>query len=78
MLIIHRLRCDGYSVKEVNVPKGFTATYAQKGYTFTVTNTASLAQTGQLLWPIPVLAVAGLFFLLTGAAILRKTEKHNG
>ena len=69
---------DGYSVKEVNVPKGFTATYAQKGYTFTVTNTASLAQTGQLLWPIPVLAVAGLFFLLTGAAILRKTEKHNG
>lgn len=69
---------DGYSVKEVNVPQGFTATYTQKGYTFTVTNTASLAQTGQLLWPVPVLAVTGLFLLLTGAAILRKTGKHNG
>lgn len=68
---------DGYSIKEVNVPKGFTATYTQKGYTFTVTNTPSLAQTGQLIWPIPVLAMAGLFFLLTGVSILRKTEKHN-
>ena len=68
---------DGYSVKEVDIPRGFTATYTQKGYTFTVTNTASLAQTGQLIWPIPVLAVVGLFFLLTGAALLRKTEKYN-
>jgi hypothetical protein len=69
---------DGYSIKEVNIPKGFTATYAQKEYTFTVTNTASLAQTGQLIWPIPVLAVTGLFLLLTGAAILGRVEKHNG
>lgn len=68
---------DSYSIKEVNIPKGFTATYTQKGNTLTVTNTASLAQTGQLIWPIPVLAMAGLFFLLTGVAILRKTEKHN-
>jgi hypothetical protein len=62
----------------VNIPNGFTATYAQKEYTFTVTNTASLAQTGQLLWPIPVLAVTGLFLLLTGAAILGRVRKHNG
>ena len=69
---------DAYSIKEVNVPKGFTATYGKKGYTFTVTNTASLAQTGQLIWPIPVLAMAGLFLLLVGFAILRKSEKHHG
>lgn len=69
---------DAYSIKEVNVPKGFTATYAKKGDTFTVTNTASLAQTGQLIWPIPVLAMAGVFFLLVGFAILRKSEKHHG
>lgn len=68
---------DGYSIKEVNIPKGFTATYARQGYTFTVTNTASLAQTGQLIWPIPVLAMAGLFFLLVGFAILRTSEKHD-
>lgn len=46
---------DGYTIKEVNIPKGFTAIYNRKGYEFTVTNTASLAQTGQLIWPIPVL-----------------------
>lgn len=68
---------DGYSVKEVNVPKGFTATYGKKGYTFTVTNTPSLAQTGQLIWPIPILAMAGIFFLLIGFFLLWKTENHN-
>lgn len=68
---------DAYRIKEVNVPKGFTATYTQKGYVFTVTNTATLAQTGQLIWPIPVLAMVGLFFLLLGFAILRKPEKNH-
>ena len=67
---------DGYSVKEINVPKGYTPTYAQKGHEFTVTNTASLAQTGQLIWPIPVLAAAGIFFLLLGFALLCKPEKN--
>lgn len=68
---------DGYSIKEVNVPKGYVATYAQTKNIFTVTNTASLAQTGQLIWPIPVLAVAGMFFLLTGFAILRKPGEND-
>lgn len=68
---------DAYSIKELNIPKGFTATYTRDGYTFTAINTPSLIQTGQLIWPVPVLAMAGLFFLLTGVAILRKTEKHN-
>ena len=68
---------DGYSVKELNVPKGFTATYSHSGYHFTVTNTPSLAQTGQLVWPIPVLAVAGMVFLMMGFLILRKRENEN-
>lgn len=68
---------DAYCIKEVHVPKGFTATYTQKGYVFTVTNTSSLAQTGQLVWPIPVLAMAGLFFLVLGFTILRKSEKND-
>lgn len=68
---------DGYSIEEVNVPKGYAATYTQGKNIFTVTNTASLAQTGQLIWPIPVLAMAGVFFLLVGSAILRKPEEHN-
>ena len=68
---------DAYSIVEVNIPKGFTATYAQKGYTFTVTNTASLAQTGQLIWPIPILAMAGLCLIVVGTIVLSKTRKQN-
>lgn len=68
---------DGYSIVEVNVPQGYTATYSRKGYIFTVTNTPSLAQTGQLIWPIPVLAMAGLCLLAVGCVVLRKTRKQN-
>ena len=68
---------DGYTVRENPVPQGFTATYGRSGYQFTVTNTRTLAQTGQLIWPIPVLAMAGLFFLLMGLAILRKSERND-
>lgn len=68
---------DGYHIREVNVPEGFTATYRQRGYEFTVTNTPSLAQTGQLIWPIPVFALAGMVFLMLGFVILRKSEKQH-
>ena len=68
---------DVYSITEVNVPKGFTATYSQSGYIFTVTNSASLIQTGQLIWPIPVLAMAGLCLIAVGTIILRKTRRKN-
>ncbi len=68
---------DAYSIVEVNVPKGFTVTYSQKGYVFTATNSASLAQTGQLIWPIPVLAMAGLCLIALGIIVLRKTGNEN-
>ena len=51
---------DAYSILELDVPKGFTATYQRSGYVFTVTNTSTLIQTGQLIWPIPVLAALGV------------------
>lgn len=68
---------DAYSVLEEHVPEGFTATYAQNGYVFTVTNSASLPQTGQVIWPIPLLAVAGVFLLAVGGAFLRKTRERD-
>lgn len=68
---------DVYSIKEVNVPAGFTATYSQNGYVFTVTNTSTLAQTGQLIWPIPVLATAGLGLIAMGIAVLRKPRDRD-
>ena len=68
---------DAYSVKEVNVPKGFTATYKQKGYVFTVTNTSTLAKTGQLIWPIPVLALVGVLLIAAGSMLLQKKRNRN-
>ena len=68
---------DAYSIKEVEVPKGFTATYQQSGYVFTVTNTATLPQTGQLTWPIPVLALGGTLLLALGIVLLqKKRDRH--
>ena len=68
---------DAYSIKEVNVPKGFTATYKQENYVFTVTNTSTLVQTGQLMWPIPVLAASGMLLIVVGVVLLQKKRKTN-
>lgn len=68
---------DAYSILETNIPKGFTATYSKNGYVFTATNSASLAQTGQLIWPIPVLAMAGLCLIALGIILLRKPRDYN-
>ena len=68
---------DAYSVKEVDVPKGFTATYKQQDYVFTVTNTSTLIQTGQLIWPIPVLAGSGMLLIAVGIVLLQKKRKTN-
>ncbi|MBO5656925.1 MAG: Cna B-type domain-containing protein [Agathobacter sp.] len=65
-------KSDAYSIKEINVPNGFTDTYSQAGYVYTVVNTASLIQTGQLTWPIPVLAVAGIALIVVGIELVRK------
>lgn len=69
---------DAYSVKEVDIPKGFTATYQQNGYVFTVTNTATLIQTGQRIWPIPVLSAGGMLLIAVGVTLLHKKRKTNG
>ena len=65
---------DAYSVVEINVPNGFTPTYSHNGYEFTVTNTASLIETGQLVWPVPILAMAGILFITLGYVALRRQE----
>lgn len=71
-----------YKVTEKVVPSGYTVTIVKDGNTFTITNsgggtppptpprTPRLPQTGQLWWPVPILAGAGLIFLIAG--IIRK------
>lgn len=68
---------DAYSIKEIDLPQGFTATYSQSGYVFTVTNTSTLIQTGQLVWPIPVLAICGMLFITVGISLMQKKRKPN-
>ena len=48
-----------WSVAEVDVPSGYAPSYSVRGEWVTVTNSAKLIQTGQLLWPVPVLAACG-------------------
>lgn len=59
------------------VPEGYTVEIVREGNTFVVTNTGDkpetppgLPQTGQLWWPVPLLAAAGL--ALTIAGLLRR------
>ena len=72
-----------WSVKEASVPAGYSSAVTQEGGVFTLTNTYSpppppaipkIPQTGQLWWPIPVLAGAGLVCYLIGF-LLRKARK---
>lgn len=80
---------DGYAkweVKESEVPAGYTASYSVSGNTTTITNRAQwyvppkdpnkLTQTGQLNWPVPVLASSGIFLLAVGV-LLRKGRKKD-
>lgn len=67
---------DSYSVKELEV-QGYTASYTQDGDTFTITNTstAALVQTGQLNWPIPLLAGCGVALFAAGWALVNLKKK---
>lgn len=67
---------SGWEVEEVNVPKGYKVSYDSKERSFIITNTAVLAPTGQLNWPIPVLMIAGMILIATGASLLRKGRKN--
>lgn len=67
-------KSDGYSVSEADV-KNYAATYSQSGYDFTITNTSKLAQTGQLNWPVPLLAGCGVVLFAIGWAIVYLKKK---
>lgn len=57
-----------WNVKETNVPKYYRVSYSVKGVTVVVTNTfdPKMIQTGQLNWPVPVLAGAGMVMFIVG------------
>lgn len=67
-----------WQIAEANVPDGYTVTTIQEGVVFVITNThpveppPKLPQTGMLWWPVPLLACAGIVFLITGFVLRRK------
>ena len=65
-----------WDVREVNVPKGYKATYSQEGTVITITNSKVLLDTGQLKWPIPILATLGTALIIAGAGLLKKRNEN--
>ena len=66
-----------WTVREV-IPQGYKATVWQEGDTFVLQNSflsAKLPQTGQLWWPVPILALGGLALLAIGLG-LKKRQRH--
>ena len=66
-----------WSVLETGIPKGYTPSYRTNGDVVTITNTATLIQTGQLNWPILVLGSLGVLMIFCGVIVMRK-KKENG
>ena len=64
-----------WSVLETGIPKGYTPSYRTNGDVVTITNTATLIQTGQLNWPIPVLGSLGVLMIFFGILMMRKKRK---
>lgn len=59
-------KSDGYSVREINVPSGFTDTYRRVENKFIITNTMTLVQTGIRLWLVELLFVVGSILIIVG------------
>lgn len=62
-------KSDEYSVKEVNIPSGYVASYKEDNYVFTITNTDSLIKTGQSNLLILCLALFGVVSILIGVRL---------
>lgn len=65
-------KSDSYSIREVNVPAGFTATYRIEDNKIIVTNSEKLVQTGDMPWIYELLGVVGITFILVGIMLDRR------
>lgn len=76
-----------WNVVETTVPRGYTVSSNKEGNTVVLTNTLAtpvtveqqqpsnqIPLTGQLLWPVPVLFIAGIIFLVIGKAYKKYEE----
>lgn len=70
-------KSDAYTVKEINVPKGYTVTYQREDNTFIVTNTTTLVQTGNMPWLVGVFGGLGLILVLTSIVYTRVKNEQD-
>jgi len=66
-----------WSVLETGIPKGYTPSYRASGEVVTITNTATLIQTGQLFWPIVVLGSLGVLMISFGVIMIIRKKREN-
>ena len=67
-----------WTLREVSV-KGYTSSVTQTGDIFVLINTydkTKLPQTGQLWWPVPLLAAAGLGLICVGLSMRKREENE--
>jgi hypothetical protein len=66
-----------WQVLETSIPKGYTPSYSVRNGVVTITNTATLIQTGQLNWPIPILGGLGVLMIGYGIITIIRRRKNN-
>ena len=75
-----------WSVREVDVPEGYTVSIDKQGTCFVITNSkdgippkkpgGKLPQTGVLWWPVPMLVCAGMAIFLVGWIRRRRSQNE--
>ena len=65
-----------YNVLELNIPKGYIATYEEIDNTFIITNTKTLVQTGNNYYLVVILGSCGIILILS-SIIYNKYKEHN-
>lgn len=70
-------KSDMYSVKEINVPKGYTVTYQKENNSFIVTNTTSLVQTGNMPWLVELIGSLGIIFIVISIVYSKIKDEQN-
>ncbi len=65
-----------WKVTETNIPKDYVPSYSYKNGVVTITNTAALIHTGQLNWPIIVMGILGIAFIICGFIVVLKKRKN--
>lgn len=66
-------KSDNYTVREVEVPEGFIATYrVDNTNRIIVTNSEKLVQTGNMPWIYEILGLVGITFILVGIILDRR------